>query len=371
VIIFRYLTREILSTTFAICVVLLLVLISGRFVKYLSSALAGNMDAGVIFAVIGYRIPGFLELTIPLAFFLAILLSFGRLHVENEMSVLKSCGVSEANLVGYTLVVAVVLALLVGWLSLSVSPAGAAKAETILKVQKEMTELDKVSPKRFYKLSGDKGVTYAESINDDRELEDVFLAVTAGSAEDFDSRTVVIFAKKGRQQRSIDGTERFFVLDQGYRIEGIPGNNDYQITSFEQYGSKLSPPKRVAEDPETDAIPTAELWEAEKPQLKATLQWRLSTPLMLLIIVILAVPLSRTNPRQGRFARLLPAIILYFAYLLSLNAVRGSIESGGISSDVTLLPVHLGFLMFGLALAGSERLQKFKNTLIGRWGKSS
>ena len=370
-IIFRYLTREILSTTFAICVVLLLVLISGRFVKYLSSALVGNMDAGVIFAVIGYRIPGFLELTIPLAFFLAILLSFGRLHVENEMSVLKSCGVSEASLVGYTLVVAVVLALLVGWLSLSVSPAGAAKAETILKVQKEMTELDKVSPKRFYKLSGDKGVTYAESINDDRELEDVFLAVTAGSAEDFDSRTVVIFAKKGRQQRSMDGTERFFVLDQGYRIEGIPGNNDYQITSFEQYGSKLSPPKRVAEDPETDAIPTAELWEAEKPQLKATLQWRLSTPLMLLIIVILAVPLSRTNPRQGRFARLLPAIILYFAYLLSLNAVRGSIESGGISSDVTLLPVHLGFLMFGLALAGSERLRKFKNTLIGRWGKSS
>ena len=108
-IIFRYLTREILSTTFAICVVLLLVLISGRFVKYLSSALAGNMDAGVIFAVIGYRIPGFLELTIPLAFFLAILLSFGRLHVENEMSVLKSCGVSEANLVGYTLVVALSL----------------------------------------------------------------------------------------------------------------------------------------------------------------------------------------------------------------------------------------------------------------------
>ena len=370
-IIFRYLTREILSTTFAICVVLLLVLISGRFVKYLSSAMAGNMDPGVIFAVIGYRIPGFLELTIPLAFFLAILLSFGRLHVENEMSVLKSCGVSEANLVGYTLVMASVLALFVAWLSLSISPAGAAKAETILKVQKEMTELDKVSPKRFYKLSGDKGITYAEKINEDRELEDVFLAVTAGSPENFDSRTVVIFAKKGRQQRSIDGEERFFVLDQGYRVEGIPGNNDYQITSFEQYGSKLSPPKKVVEDLETDAMPTVKLWGAQQSELKATLQWRLSTPLMLIIIVVLAVPLSRTNPRQGRFARLLPAIMLYFTYLLSLNAARGSIESGGIASDVTLLPVHVAFLMLGLILAGSERLRYLKESLISRWGRSS
>ena len=371
VIIFRYLSREILSTTFAICIVLLLVLISGRFVKYLSSALAGNMDPGVIFAVIGYRIPGFLELTIPLAFFLAILLSFGRLHVENEMSVLKSCGVSEANLVGYTLVMASLLAVFVAWLSLSISPAGAAKAETILNIQKEMTELDKVSPKRFYKLSGDKGITYAESINEDRELEDVFLAITAGSQDNFDSRTVVIFAKKGRQQRSTDGVERFFVLDEGYRVEGIPGNTDYQITSFEQYGSKLSSPKKIAEDPETDAIPTVKLWGSEQPKLKATLQWRLSTPLMLLIIVVLAVPLSRTDPRQGRFARLLPAIMLYFAYLLSLNAARGSIESGDISSDITLLPVHLVFLLMGLVLAGSEQLRKLKNKVISRWVNAS
>ena len=182
---------------------------------------------------------------------------------------------------------------------------------------------------------------------------------------------MVIFAKKGRQQRSTDGVERFFVLDEGYRVEGIPGNTDYQITSFEQYGSKLSSPKKIAEDPETDAIPTVKLWGSEQPKLKATLQWRLSTPLMLLIIVVLAVPLSRTDPRQGRFARLLPAIMLYFAYLLSLNAVRGSIESGDISSDITLLPVHLVFLLLGLVLAGSEQLRKLKNKVISRWVNAS
>ena len=152
-IIFRYLCRELLSATFAVCIVLLLVLISGRFVKYLANAVAGNLEPGVIFAVIGYRIPGFLELTLPLAFFLAVLLSFGRLYVENEMSVLKACGVSEAQLLGYTSMVAVVLALAVGWLSLSVSPSGLAKAETIFAAQEEKTELDKITPKKFYRVS--------------------------------------------------------------------------------------------------------------------------------------------------------------------------------------------------------------------------
>ena len=312
------------------------------------------MDPAVIFAVIGYRIPGFLELTLPLAFFLAILLTFGRLYVENEMSVLKACGISEGQLLGYTLIMGAVLAVLVGWLSLYGSPAGAAKAETILKAQKEMTELDKVSPKKFYTLGGDKGVTYAERINDDRELEDVFLAITAGSAETFDSRLVVVVAESGKQQRSKDGEDRYLVLDSGYRFEGIPGNHNYQITYFEEY-----------------AIRTADLWSSNEAELRATLQWRLSTPFMVLVVVIMAVPLSRTNPRQGRFAKLLPAIMLYFAYLLSLNAIRGNIESGDYPAGLTLIPVHLLFLLLGFFLVNSERFRIFQRIVALRRMKFS
>jgi lipopolysaccharide export system permease protein len=259
-------------------------------------------------------------------------------------------------LMGYTIVVAVAIAVFVAWLSLSVSPAGAAKAETILKAQKAMTELDRVSPKRFYNLGGDKGVTYAERIRDNRELEDVFLAFAAGSVENLDSRLVVVVAELGRQQLSENGSERFLVLDKGYRFEGIPGKHDFQITNFQQYGSKLQQVKKVSDDPETDAMATAELWMSSDPELKAALQWRMSTPLMVLIIVLLAVPLSRTNPRQGRYARLLPAILIYFVYLLSLNAVRGSLETGEYSVITSLLPVHLLFLLIGSMLIMSEWL---------------
>ena len=357
-IIFRYLCREILSATFAVCMVLLMILVSGRFVKYLANAVAGNLEPGVLFAVIGYRIPGFLELTLPLAFFLAILLSFGRLYVENEMSVLKACGISETQLLGYTAVMAVALALVVGWLSLSVSPAGVAKAETIFAVQKEKTELDKLTPKKFYGLSGGKGITYAENITEEQELEDVFLAVTAGSVENYDSRLVLVLADRGRQQKTEDGSESFLVLDKGYRVEGVPGTHNYQITHFEEYGARLEAKKEIVEDLETNALTTSALLSSTDPKLQAALQWRLSTPLMVLVVTLLAIPLSRTNPRQGKFAKLLPAIILYFGYLVSLNAMRGALESGSVPIEVTLLPVHLLFLGIALLLFRSGRLKK-------------
>ena len=316
-----------------------MVLVSGRFVKYLANAVSGNLEPGVIFAVIGYRIPGFLELTLPLAFFLAILLSFGRLYIENEMSVLKACGVSEGQLLGYTGVVAVALALVVGWLSLSVSPAGVAKAETIFAAQEEKTELDKLTPKKFYGLRGAKGVTYAEAVNQQQELEDVFLAVTAGSAETFDSRLVIVVAERGRQQKNEDGSDRYLVLDKGYRVEGVPGKNEYQITHFEEYGTRLEAPEKIEENLEINAMPTSELLGSNDIKRQAALQWR-------------------TDPRQGRYAKLLPAVMLYFAYLVMLNAMRGALESGSVPIGVTLLPVHLLFLLIALVLLGWDNLKR-------------
>lgn len=354
VIIFRYLCREILSATVAVCVILLLVLMSGRFVKYLAKAVTGDMESGVIFAMIGYRIPGFLELTLPLAFFLAVLLSFGRLHIQNEMSVLKACGISERRLTGYTLILALFFAAITAWLSLSVAPSGMAKAETLQKAEKQRSELDKLMPKKFYALSGGKGVTYAEGVTEDRELDEVFLAMAVGSEENGDRSLVLVLADKGRQKQAESSdngaVERYLVLDKGYRVEGIPGQHDYQITYFEEYGSRLEDKEPLNNQPKTDAISTSALLDSDDLELQATLQWRLSIPLLVMVVTLLAVPLSRTNNRQGRFGKLLPAIVLYFTYLVSLNAMRGGIESGAVPVSVTMLPVHGVYLILAIVL---------------------
>jgi lipopolysaccharide export system permease protein len=161
---------------------------------------------------------------------------------------------------------------------------------------------------------------------------------------------VLVIAERGRQQKTEDGSDRYLVLDKGYRVEGTPGSPEYQITQFAEYGSRLEPSTGIVEDLEINALATAELIGSEDIKHQAALQWRLSIPLMVLIVTLLAVPLSRTDPRQGRYAKLLPAVMLYFAYLVMLNGLRGALESGSVPIGVTLLPVHLLFLLIAALL---------------------
>ena len=160
-IIFRYFLREILFTTFAVCTVLLLILVSGRLVKYLAEVAASAMDPSIMIAMLGYRIPAFLELVLPLAFFLGLLLTLGRMNGENEITVLYACGFSEKKLFLYVLCIACILAVLVGSLSLFISPSGMAKYDVIVRAQKNRSEIDNVAAKRFYPLRENKGVIYA------------------------------------------------------------------------------------------------------------------------------------------------------------------------------------------------------------------
>lgn len=372
-IIFRYLCRELLSVTTAVSLVLLMVLISGRFVKYLGNALSGDLDPEVIFAAIGYRIPAFIELALPLAFFLAILLTFGRLYVENEMSVLKACGFSERKLLFFTFILACFLALVVGYLSLYVTPKGIKKAEAIFNIQTQKSELDRVKEKKFYSLRGGKGVIWVDSISEARELENIFISTTSELANTLEGTPVMVIANKGFQTKDIETDDRFLSLEKGYRVEGVPGEHDYQITHFEGFGTRLEPPERLSEYSATDSMSTKTLMNSSEIKHRIALQWRFSIPIMMLIVTLLAFPLSRIDPRSGRYVRILPAILLYFVYLVSLKAIRGAIVSGSIPIGVTLIPVHLGFLILALGLLFANQIAFWSSrilSIIRRGGKN-
>lgn len=369
-LIFRYLARDLLSSTFAVCTVLLLVILSGRFVKYLAQAAAGELDAGILLAVIGYRLPGFLELILPLAFFLGILLAYGRFYVQNEMTVMIACGMSQARLVAYTMVPSILVALFVAWLSLDVGPAGLRKAEALLTAQKERGELDGMTGNHFYPLQGGKGVTYAEEVSEKGLMTDVFLAENNPDAED-GKQLVLVVAETGRQHKSDPSQPGYLILEKGYRIQGVPGQANYQITRFEEYGQRLSKPKKSGRRAKADTLLTEELLKSDNKAHVAALQWRFSVPILVLVVTLIAIPLSKTNPRQGRFARMLPAVLLYVIYLVVLNAARGAVEDGKISTALGLWWVHALFLFIALLLLLIPVVrQKVRQRTKQRAGKS-
>jgi len=365
VIIFRYLARNVLATTAGVCLVLMLVVVSSRFVQYLGEAASGALDPGVLLAIIGYRLPGFLELILPLAFFLAILLAYGQSYVDSEMTVLHACGMSQAKLLAYTMAMSVLISGLVAWLTLFVSPSGAAKSESLLNSQKQRSELESLVPGRFYPLRGGRGVTYTKAKTEEGNLKSVFLAESAGEGSEGNG-LVVLVADEGFSRKSETTGDSYLVLAKGLRVQGIPGRADFQITDFGEYGQRLekvNPWDLRAE--RSEAINTAALFQSAETKAVAALQWRFSLPILVLIVTLMAVPLSKTNPRKGRFVKILPAIMLYILYLVALNGSLGALEDGKLPPVPGLFLVHLIFLAIALLLLGWSNGWRFGSAPAG------
>jgi lipopolysaccharide export system permease protein len=357
-IVFRYLSREVLLTLSAVSAVLLVIIMSGRFIKYLAQAAAGLLDPGSLFLIMGFRLPGFLQLILPLGLFLGILLAYGRLYLESEMTVLSATGMSQQRLLAMTMFPATLVALVVAWLSLSLAPQGANQFQLLLNKQDALTEFDTLEPGRFQALRDGTRVTYTEKLSDDRiNLGGVFISQKNVSADEKKDRGIsVLVAENGRQEIRADGN-RYLILENGYRYDGNPGQADYRAIKYEEYGVLLPKPDVSDEVTDRDAMPTGSLLGSDDIRSRTELQWRLSLPLLVFIVTLMAVPLSRVNPRQGRFLKLLPAILLYMAYLSILIAARGALEKGKIPPALGLGWVHAIFLVIGLGLLYWEPLR--------------
>ncbi len=356
-IIFRYLSREVLVTFSAVSAVLLVIIMSGRFIKYLAQAAQGLLDPGVLFMIMGFRLPGFLQLILPLGLFLGILLAYGRLYLESEMTVLAAAGMSRKRLLVYTLAPAALVAVVVAWLSLSLAPQGVTQVERILYSQDALTEFDTLVPGRFQELKSGSRVTYTEALSEDgRELGGVFISELRLSRSGNKERGIsVLVAEKGRQEIRADGS-RYLILENGYRYDGKPGQADYRAIQYDRYGVLLPKPEVAGELNEREGIATAQLLGSDNLRHQAELQWRLSLPLLVFVVTVLAVALARANPRQGRFLKLLPAILLYMTYLALLIAMRGQVDEGKLPPALGLWWVHALFLAIGLLLIYRESL---------------
>jgi len=347
--ILRYLSREILTHFAAVSFILLVIIFSGRFVKYLAEAATGNIAADILLPVMFYRLPGFLELIIPLALFIGILMSYGRLYVESEMVVLSACGVSPARLAAYTLVPATFVMAIVGGLSLYVSPLGAARSEALLNDPRSSQGVSSLVAGRFQ--SRGRGVSYTESISGEAPImHTVFVAneeVQKGSLP----RLVVTVAREGEMVTNPDTGARYMELRNGYRYDGVPGELDYKVVSFERYGELIAEPEGgIRSAAEVDGRSTSFLLNSNDPEDIAALHWRLSLPLMIPIVAIIALCLSRTDHRRGRYVTMVPGFVIYLCYLMLLASGRAAIEKGTATPMGGIWWVHLVFLLLALAL---------------------
>lgn len=357
-IILRYLTREILTTTAGIGFCLFLLFFGYRFKKYLDQTVDGELTASAIVAILSYRIPEFMVLILPVAFFLGILVAYGRLYSDNEMVVMSSGGVSQARLLANTILSAVAMAIIVGGLSLVVTPYSVKQAEAVRLEQANRGVLELLIPGRIHFYSDDSPSTYYfESFRDGgKTIEKVFFTDIA-SDENGEEVPVIISAKTAREVVAKDTGIRYLELENGHQYTGYAGELQYQVSHFGRSGKILESNQQESKwQKQIESLPTPELWdldgfsEGKSLSYRAEWQWRLSLPVFTLVLALLAVPLSQTNPRRGRFAKIIPAFIPTIIYLGSLVVLRGKIADGSFSPDIGMWSVHALFTSAALVL---------------------
>lgn len=334
-IISRYLFREILYTLLALTALLLLIYVSHRFMAYLVQASAGKLPAEFIFHLLGLKLLSDLMLILPLGFFLAILLALGRLHKDNEITALAACG--QPVPLGSILLLSTFFAGIIALLSLVLSP-WAYNQKGMLQIRlRNMAEIGVITAGRFKEFNRGQGIFYTQSIDTKEHImHTLFMQVNLAHKQ------VILVAERGYQIEQDD--DLFLVLTQGKRYEKIPGQLDYTITTFAEHHIKL--PKRFDTPQESNlaTLPTHRIWHEATSIAQAELQWRLSLPLTVILLALLAVPLSHTTPRQGQYAKIFAGILIYLIYNNSLNIAKKWLERGDVPAWIGLWWVHLALL---------------------------
>ena len=340
-IILRYLVRELSGTFFAVTTVLLMIILSGRLIKTMAAAAAGEVSVEFILLALLYRLPYFLDIIIPLALYMSILIGYGRLYAESEMTVLTATGFSDRKLLAYSMIPALFMMLMVALSSMYLSPLGAQKTEDLYVEEAKRTEFELLAPGRFQSALKGSRVTYTESLSSDKQqMNHVFIA-------DGDS---LIVAERGTQYVSPETGSRFLELHEGRRYDLTPGSAELQVLDFERYGVRMSQEQAERRQLRKEALATLDLIGSDNPLYVAQLHWRISLILLVPIGTLMAFPLSRVNPRQGRFTRMFPALMLFMVYVSMLAGLVGLVEKGRVSPYLSLWLVHLLFLLIALTI---------------------
>jgi lipopolysaccharide export system permease protein len=354
-IISRYLLKEVLASLLAVTIVLLLIFLSNQLVRYLSYAASGKIPADLVIRLMGFEIPYLLALLLPLGLYLGIILAYGRLYADSEMSVMQACGVGQRRLVGITFLLGLVVAAFVLVLMLFVNPTIAQEKN---KGISQNTIMDTLRPGRFQVLNDGRRVVYVEKISRDRQQADnLFIAEEQKTTANNDNGAwIVVSAARGGQEKIPPSKESFIVSHDGFRYAGTPGENAYSVIKFAKYAVRIPSPAMTSAHEEVENIVSRKLWQnRDEPVQAAELQWRLSIPLSVLVLTLLAIPLSHTRPRQSRYTNLLPAILLYIVYVNLLFVSRNWVE-------IKMVPVALGMwwvhLVVLLLAGGLLLLQK-------------
>lgn len=360
-IFFRHVLRELVRATLIVGGVLLAVLVVYQFAFVLGRAADGQVPGDAVLRLVGLSLRSNLNIILPFAVLLGIVAGLGRMYHDSEITAAQACGVGVGTLFAAAGVVTLATATLAAWMAFIEGPA-AARGIVDLRLSALRTAAARTLVPGSFRSLGEGATLYFRSGGEDGQLQDVFVQRELPAAPGEPARMQVLLARSARHALSPAGDAWLVDLEQGRSYEGVPGAGDWRISEFRRQRLRIATPQATLPGrPRMDVLGNRELLASQDPRRRAELHWRVAWVLNVLVLGMLAVPMARLLPRQGRHARVPWAVLLFALYAGLLSAGRTMVERGEVPAWLGLWWVHGVAVLLGFALLAGRRV---------RWRKS-
>lgn len=326
--------REFAQAAAGISVALLAILASILLIRLLKEAVGGRIVPEAVASLLGFALLNFMPLVLSLMLFVSILLSLTRAYRDSEMVVWFSCGLSLTVWLRPVLVFALPFVLVIAALAGFLSPWANLNTAQYRQVLSARSDVSQVSPGVFQESKAGKRVFFVEALDEGEALlGNIFVASFQ------DGKLGVVVSDQGYQEFAENG-DRFIVLEKGRRYEVEPGSPEFRVMEFERYKVRTEDGEAKPTEPLPNRLSMPELLKDESNKARGELLWRIGLPVSALILALLAIPLSYVNPRAGRSANMLIAVLIYAIYSNLLWVAQAWVAQGKLSFWIGVWVIH-------------------------------
>jgi len=330
----RALISECASNGLLVFAVLLGIIVVSQLIRLLSDAVSGSIPVEGVLALLGFSAMNYLPVLLSISLFISILLALSRSYRDSEMVVWFCTGIGLTRWIRPILLYAFPVVALIAILSLVMTPWALKKADDYKKKLESRDDVAAATPGMFRESKQAKRMYFIENVNvGSNRVGNIFVQ------SEQNGKLGTMVAREGLQETLPNG-DRFLVLLNGTRYEGVPGQRDYRIIEFERYAMRIEevPAKQAA--PHLRTMTTLELLENQTAWNASELHWRIGLPVSAAILALLAIPMGFVNPRAGRSLNLVLALVLYMIYNNMISVSNAWVGQEKVSSAFGLLWIH-------------------------------
>ena len=351
----RYILKELFLSWFAVTGVLLVILLTFQVAKVLERAAESQYPQSVVLELIWLSALQNLAVITPVGMLLGVLMAFGRLYHDSEMAAALACGVGPSILYQPVSLLTGIVTVAMAVLTLYIGPHALSQTLSLRGAALQQGQFAPIAPGRFRTFGSSDVVVYAENVEPDGTLTNVFIERDRGG------KVEVALAPRAKHSVGTGGMTHTITLYDGERFEGVPGSPRFLRLKSDEIIIPVEVPKLTGAVVNLEGAATSDLIGSDDPEKRAELEWRIAMPVMCLVLTFIAVPLSQLRPREGRYARVAVGILIYFIYSNFLSGAKVWIARGTVPEWLGLWWVHIIVVLLGIVvISGPKWLARWR-----------